>query len=267
MIEFTLLNALTLLLLGMAGVPHAEKQEIWRGNSAGFSVVWTKSDIVVSRAGKQVVSFRDAALREWREVAQKSPSEAISGETSFRILSLAGTVLTVEEERYCDCGGAHPSDMRRFLAVSLVDSRSAILATARLTSWFSSHEILRALLSDPLVRATLQQENVSNPTKSLNELLNLLNFETVRVGECPYLFNKNMLEAFAFFSDASDRAEIRISLSHAAEICRGQLTQIHLSLPATGELGKILRTAEREHRLMDAMQKFSDEKTIVPFGQ
>ncbi|MDQ2839963.1 MAG: hypothetical protein M3Y72_02770 [Acidobacteriota bacterium] len=246
--------------------PSAPKDaDIWHGASAGFSVNWSDSDILITQSGKHVLSLRAAALREWHGLGKDANGIAISGQTTFRVLSLVDSVLSVEQERYCDCGGAHPSGLRRFLAIDLRSSTLDNPAPTLLSSWFSEREIFDALRSDPLVRAALKENDGLAP-ESLSALLVAVNYKTVQVGECRFAFKKDMLESFAFFSADPGHVKVRLSLSHAEESCRGQLTQIGIVLTPTAKLTGGLLSAGRSHDLMNELRKIAPgTRTVVAF--
>ena len=75
----------------------------------------------------------------------------------------------------------------------------------------------------------------SPPPASLSELLQAIQSKPVRVGECSYYFSPDAMTNFAFYSAEATDVSVRISLSHASEVCRGQMTQIgiHLPIPAS----------------------------------
>jgi hypothetical protein len=136
----------------------------------------------------------------------------------------------VEEQADCDCGGAHPSSSKRFRAYDLRKSTHEHPAFASLTDIFPEEAVFAALRGDKLVASALKDAEGPAPA-SLTELLQVIQVKTVPVGECSYYFGADLLTDFAFYSVDNNEVSIRISLSHAAEVCRGQMTQIGIRLP------------------------------------
>src|SRR5262249_49952437 len=149
-------------------------------------------------------------------------------------------------------------------AIDLGKTKDNSPSTLSLTDIFPEPQVFTALKADGLVRTALAAKGVPVPS-SLPDLLKALEFEAVQVGECSYTFGDDLLGSFAFYSVKDHNVAVRISLSHSAEVCRGQITQIGLQLPVPESL-KIQLNQARQRRagfLMEDAERISHGATTV----
>lgn len=213
----------------------AKAADGWLKPSGEFSIRRSAKDISVSprkSPNSPILSFQAMAQADWEKIQRDASGQTMEAERTYRLLSAVGPYLSVEEQYDCDCGGAHPSSSKRFRAYDLSKSTSDRPTLAKLTDIFPEDAIFSALLRDPLVSGVLKDTS-PEPT-SLSELLATLQSKQVQVKECPYYFGSDLMTDFAFYSVDADEVSVRISLSHAAEVCRGQMTQIGIRLPVPG---------------------------------
>jgi hypothetical protein len=255
--------------LGLAAPPPA--RPIWTGSSGGFHIVWTTSDLRVSRRQNPAeirLSLRALAQAAWTQMAGEATGQRLDRQITYRLLSVVGPYLSYEEADYCDCGGAHPSAVKRFRAIDLDKTRADRPAPVSLTDLFSDGDVFAALVSDPLVRSVLRDAETPRPT-SLAELLDALDYRAVSVGDCGYLFSRELLQSFAFYDLREEKVAVRISLPHAVETCRGEMAQLGLLLPIPGPLKDALEAARRktDGALMgNAATLFKNARTVVTFS-
>lgn len=262
-----------LLLLGYAALglsaPSANRP-IWTGTSGDFHIVWTASDLRVSRRenpSETRLSLRALAKTAWTKMAAEAAEQRLDREVTYRLLSAVGPYLSYEEEDYCDCGGAHPSAVKQFHAIDLENTRADSPAPVALTDLFTDRDVFTALVSDPLVQSVLR--GAETPPTALADLLEALEDRAVLVGDCEYLFSRDLLRNFAFYDLRAGQVAIRISLPHATEVCRGQMAQLGLLLPIPGPLKGALEAARRrtDGVLMgDTAALFKNAQTIVMFS-
>jgi hypothetical protein len=148
----------------------------------------------------------------------------------------------VEQEDDCDCGGAYPSSSKRFRAIDSSKSAPDRAASASLTDIFPEDSILPALRGDKLVADALKNRE-GPPPASLADLVAAIQFKSVQVKDCSYSFGADLLSDFAFYAVEGNNVAVRISLSHAAEVCRGQMTQLGILLPIPESLKTALEAA------------------------
>ena len=224
------------LVLALCGWP-ACAQTIWSGTSGDFSIQWTSKNISVTRAGnptEPVLSLDRVAAAEWRTVTTHAEGRPLSGQFSYRVLSLVGPYLSVEEAFYCDCGGAHPTATKGIRAIDLRTSKPDQPAPLSVTDILPAPEVFSRLASDRMVKAALQ--NSADPApKSLTGLLKALQFQSVQSGECSYTFEPDLLRNFAFYNLRAQGVVVRFGLS-AAEVCRGQMTEVGIVVPVPESL-------------------------------
>jgi hypothetical protein len=230
-----LLSTVVLLAACVTLSAHAQSSAspgiFWKGHSGNFNVEWSGHDLQAFRPAdprSSVLDMRQVAQSDWKQISEGPPGKPITASFNYRVLSLVGPVLSIEEDDYCDCGGAHPTAGKMFRAIDLPGSQAAKAAPEEITSLFPAETVYQALRADSAVKKALPP--AAKP-ESLDALVGALAFQNVDVGECSYYFPKELLSRFAFFDLQGDRVSVRFSLSHASEICRGQMTQIGIELP------------------------------------
>jgi hypothetical protein len=242
--------------------------DIWKATVEDFSIQWSQKDIAVTRAGAPVLSFKAIAQSDWDKISQQASDQPMQSERGYRILSVVGPFLSVEQEDDCDCGGAHPSSSKRFRAFDLGKSSPDHPALASLTDIFPEESILAALRSDKLVAGALKDVEGPAPA-SLPELVAAIRFKPVQVKECSYYFGADLLSDFAFYSTEGNNVAVRISLSHAAEVCRGQMTQLGILLPIPESLKAKIEAARAGKSgllLQQAARDFGSEHSTFTFA-
>jgi hypothetical protein len=229
----------------LAFLPFATPTEtVWTGQSAGFRVTISRTDIAVVRgqgASEQTVFSLEARRRaelsdlekeaqEWAaDMAQAESlpavTEASSGST-YAPLSMVGPYLSLEVASggYWP-GAAHPSAITIFEVVDLGDTGRR----ASLERIFPEADLLSALLADKIVQTQLGD---SGPRpKTLAALVKAL---AESDNPCEYSFATDLLSHFAFYDVVGGKVAVRIGLPYGCEVARGNLTQlgILLDIPA-----------------------------------
>jgi hypothetical protein len=220
-------------------------QDILASSSGGFSLSWKTTDIRVTPAGSSApaISFHRFAQAEWDNLARDAAGQSLSGDTTYRVLSFAGPYLSVEVGQFCECGGAHPTAHRQFQAIDLRGTRPEAAKLLVLTELFPEGAILAALKADKVVAAALKEADAP-PPQNLSAMVDALKYQLVQVGDCGYSFSENLLSEFALYDVRADKVAVRISLSHAGEVCRGQMTQVGIELPTPEALKPLLLEAK-----------------------
>ena len=201
---------------------------------------WTASSLKAFRASDPkhpVLDMQKVAAADWKDLSADPVVKNITASYDYQVLSLVGPVLSLQEEDYCDCGGAHPTAGKQFRTIDLNSGRPALI-----TSMFQLESVFQALRADAVVKKALA---AGPKPATLEALVKSLAMKTVTVGECDYYFPEELLSRFAFYDVKGDRVAVRFSLSHASEICRGQMTQIGVELPIPARLDRGLVMAER----------------------
>jgi hypothetical protein len=255
------LSIFSLLALSGLAQPTAQKpapeQVIWTGASGGYTVRWTTGDVVAyptANAADVRLSAKQLARAEFGKIEKDSEDQDVCEfERTFRVVSLVGSVLTLETTYYLGCGGAHPDGNARFVAIDLAKPRAAKTRgltddeslpanLATLTDYFPEAEILRALLADSLIQKALEGKR----PKTLAALLKICaeDFPTVAQDEklC-FTVERDLLTRFAFHHLENGKIAVRLGLSGTA-VCRNNLTQIGILLPVPDALKQPLALAE-----------------------
>jgi hypothetical protein len=244
-------------------------QAIWKGGRGNYAIEWSVSALRATRSDTNQIAFdaRSDAEAAWARIVERSKGASLKAEFTYRLLSVMGSFLTIEEGEYCDCGGAHPTELKKFRAIQLDRSMFNAPVAASLTELFPSQTIFKALVADSLVHRALGSDAVPG---SLNELLEQLGDQTVKVGECEYSFSRDLMGSFALYSIQDDKVLVRLGLPSAVESCRGRLTQIGITL-AVSEANHASFSIEKnshERLLMaDAEQIPRSKLTSFSFSQ
>ena len=271
---------LSLLLLSAVAVGARQlevqdtvaSQVFWKGSSGPYNIDWSAANLKATRSDTGAVVFdaRAEAADAWKDMVRDSPGASLEFEQTYRLLSIVGPYLSFQEFMSCDCGGAHPTEHTEFRTVDLSRAGSA----AKLTAIFPDSQVLTALLDDRIVKNALgntTQKSVQSNPKSLEELLDALDGKTVKLKDCSYgIYKDTFLSNFALYDFKDEHAAVRISLSHAAEVCRGQMTQLGLSLPAPESLRTSLSDAKQHQSgllMIDAPHDGDTQVTSFKFAQ
>jgi hypothetical protein len=277
---------------------RVENQSIWRGRSDNFILTWTTSDLRATLAAKpaQVVFEVAPGVKRHFEafLAALKASGAGGGtdaepctyERTFKLLSVVGSLVSLEDAYYAFCRGwAHPAVETRFTALDL--ARPGELAYAEsaafppldidvarfgkaieLTDIAAAPDILRALLSDPIIRKAL--ENLGQPPPAtLPQLQRLLADQSLEAGECLFRFPEDVFTRFAFHHLEGDHMAVRLGLPPNVGVCRTHHAQLGLLLPIPPALRvPLARAASRKAGfLMQDQKKIAGtQATTVAFG-
>jgi hypothetical protein len=79
----------------------------------------------------------------------------MEAEFTYGLLSAVGSYLSLQEGVYCDCGGAHPTAVKRFRAIQLDSGAHGLPSPASLTSIFPQRAVFTALMADSIVAKAL----------------------------------------------------------------------------------------------------------------
>lgn len=220
-----ILTLYSLAALSLHAQRPAGSTVYWKGSSGAYNVDWSATNLKVTpkESGAPVFDASAKAKAAWNEMVRISNGTPMEADFTFRLLSIVGPYLSVEESTYCDCGGAHPTASVRFRAYDLSHG-----TPAELTSLFPESALLSALSSDPIVSKALHGK--PKPA-SLPALLQTLRDENAEVKECQYEFPEELLSSFALYDLKDGNASVRLGLPAAVQTCRGNLIQLGLSLP------------------------------------
>jgi hypothetical protein len=202
---------------------------IWKGKSANYAIEWSNTNLKVTQAANPLSIF-DAAARAktaWSGFVRNSNGASLEADFTYRLLSAVGPYLSLEEGMYCECGGAHPTSVKRFRAIELrVPQESP--SPASLTSIFPEGNVFAALVGEPTVAGAL---GADPKPKSLAGLLGTLQDKTVKVKDCEYEFPDDLLSSFAFNQAQGGNVSVWLGLPAAGQVCRGEMIQLELTMP------------------------------------
>lgn len=213
---------------------------IWQGVSDNYTIFWDGKDIAASAPGKGAARFsmHDLLEHRWRMAFKSEDAPAgCSSEYSMKILSVVGSLISVELSEYGQCpGAAHPNVTTSYESVVLANPDRPIA----LTHYFDEKDIYQALINDGIVKKVLAAENIATPA-TLPQLIYALGSVS---GFCEYGFTDDLLTRFAFHHLEEDKVAVRLGVSHGSGACRGMLTQLGILLPIPEHLLNALKRAD-----------------------
>jgi hypothetical protein len=274
------LTALGILLVCLLSAVQAQEQgkPVWNGRSGNYEITWTTTEISGSSLGTVTFSARTLARENFQLTAKEARQngEKLTGfERNFRVLSVVGTIVSLEDNFYANyASAAHPSGETRYTAIDLSKSGKVGYSnflesldmnldapglTAKLTDYFPAAEIYKALMADTLVQKGLDGKR----PKTLAELLKLFAEGAVEVadGKTCARFSEDLLTRFAFHHIEGDKVAVRLGLSGLGP-CRENLTQLGLLLPIPDALRIALNFAgaNKEGFLMKDLKRIANEQ-------
>jgi len=270
-----LLRSLALATALLAFAADAAAQVIWRGRSGGFDITWSEDDVSARRVsdGAPVLSLRRRFAKEWDGPRGEDENEVREVYQAFRVPSVVGSVISLEEAWYCDCGGAHPIAYAGFVAYDLAESTPDAPDTASVTRLVDEPPLVRALSADRVVRAALDSAGVRE-VGTLAALLDTAQWIGVEVDtpierDCWFAMGSGFPGHFALHHVEGDLVAVRFSLSHDVEICRGRMAQVGVLVPVPPRLRSDLAAAEGRTAgflMKDARRLFMDRWTTFTWG-
>jgi hypothetical protein len=264
------LGLLALSVLPLAAPAAGAQQVIWRGRSGGYDVAWTDRDITARRASDGVVVFsaRRATETEQGEMGA-AHDEAVpvrEFERKYRLLSVAGSIISLEEASYCDCGGAHPISWTRFVSYDVARGTAARPHPMAATDLVPEADLLRALQADRLIRQAMTAAGVRNLTSVWRMVEALKRHEIQPLGDrCTYGVGEQFASEFALHHLENGRVALRFSLGHGVEACRGKMIQVGVLVPPRSRLVPDLTAAgtRRAGYLMKDVRAIAGQRQTV----
>ena len=296
------MNKSVLVLLGMvlmvgalAGVAGTEsrpavenqaardKQEttsvIWAGESGGFKIRWTDSNIQVhplKSPNRVVFSARSLAQQEFARIKASEKKYGLKERyceivASYGIFSVVGSILSLFEggDVYCE-ETAHPSHTSRYIAIDLKKPGGFTKKRVKLTDYFPEEAIYQALLADPRVRRDLARREppLSPSPRTLGEIYALFKKLPLDDGESSYELPEDFLTRFAFHHLEGDKVAVRLALPCLGQVNAGLNLELDLMLPVPESLKESLALAQtgKAGFLMQDQKRLSEGRdTIMRF--
>ncbi|MCK5522309.1 MAG: LysM peptidoglycan-binding domain-containing protein [Thiomargarita sp.] len=236
---------------------------IWHGASGNLNIHWTQTDITATAKNKILFSALTLAKKDFEadfladhSLGKDNPCEY---ERSFTLLSVVGSIASLEDAEYTFCqGAAHPSIETKFTAIDLAKSGQ----TVKLTDFFAESDILNALLADGVINTALENAGAKTPT-TLTGLYEALEWTNMMVKNCEYYLPENFLTRFAFHHLKGNQVAMRLHLSPIAHVCQSTNIQLGFYLPIPSTLKVDINKAKRRKAgfLMKQSKKIADKKS------
>jgi hypothetical protein len=288
-----------LMIVNLIAWPHIEArragnevQTIWDGQSNGFHITWTTSDISASSAkdGRLVFSAAQFAREDFqaseaetrKDTARINRELKRNGEPPLKanpctvereiiLLSAVGSILTFQDHFYASCEReAHPAGNVRYTAIDLAKPGRTLYSidyfvdttkpskVVQLTDLFPDGEILRALTADALITKAFKDRGDYPPRKLSALLPPILQPIIGDTDNGCHEISGDLLTRFAFHHIERNKVAVRLGLSGCG-VCRECLTEIGILLPIPDSLSEPLALSEagKEGFLLKDMRKIS----------
>lgn len=229
----------------LAATPACAQQVIWTGRSGGFNVTWSERDISATRLadGVRVFSERRIAHRWWRALRTglSHTADVLDCTYRARLLSVAGPVLSVEEEELCRTSGA-PIAWHRFASYDLERSTLAQPFAIAAPEVVAEQELVAALQKKPLLRDALGS---ASGLTSLSALIARLANRRLRAAgaTCAYELRDLFPAEFALETVKEGRVALRFSLPAADPACPERMIELSVVAAPTVRFAPIVSAA------------------------
>jgi hypothetical protein len=229
-------------------LPSTSPGVIWEGDSAGWHVLWTESELVAFKTPKDsppAFFLTEALTAEFsRDENEDAMSEGCVRDVSARVLSVVGPYLSYEEVTTTWCGnGAAAAKGERDGRYVTVDLSASPPHPVDLTAVFPEESVLAALRASPLLRLSFAGPS---PPASVRELTTIIATSPPPAppSAC-FAVPADLLGRFAFHHvehSGGFKVALRIGLPGTGA-CRGEVTRLEATLPAPPQLEAALTEA------------------------
>jgi len=232
MIYFKRLSLIaSFLLLSFTHIVQGANNIIWQSQNDYLDIRWTETDITATKNGKRLFSARELAQKEFEAdfiTDNSNASPDCQYDREFTLLSLIGNIASFKETESVKCQGlAEPSTETRLTAYDLAHADSKM----ELTRFFTESDILKALLTEPLVEKALAEANTSSPS-TLQALYEALEWSDIPFKGCEYRLPQDFLNQFAVHDIKKNQVAIRLNLPASTfSSCDSRNIQLGFYLP------------------------------------
>jgi hypothetical protein len=257
---------------------------IWQGENKGVRFRWTSSDFYMQLPngwqaifGPLVEKGFDDFVRVTTGGNQASVRESdlrCVYERDFRVLSVVGTLVSFEDRYYDYCGGAHPTSDTRFTTVDVGKTGDLVYVAGTdtpmmdvdperlgrivsLSDYFADEELLRALLSDSVIRTAIARLGIARMPQRTSEIPKLFAEREYELGDSGFELRPDYLTRFVFHHIENGHVAVRVGLPPHYGFNRTQHKQLGLILPIPSLLQRSLvsAAARRQGFLMNDARK------------
>ncbi len=232
MIYFKRLSLIaSFLLLSFTHIVQGANNVIWQSQNDYLDIRWTETNITATKNGKRLFSARELAQKEFEAdfiTDNSNASPDCQYDREFTLLSLIGNIASFKETESVKCQGlAEPSTETRLTAYDLAHADSKM----ELTRFFTESDILKALLTEPLVEKALAEANTSSPS-TLQALYEALEWSDIPFKGCEYRLPQDFLNQFAVHDIKKNQVAIRLNLPASTfSSCDSRNIQLGFYLP------------------------------------
>jgi hypothetical protein len=247
---------------------------IWQGNSAGYKIVWTMSDLYIrddnsingiwrplvqSGFNSFVANMKEGfETKEGESTKDKPQSLNCEYNRSFQVLSVVGSLVSFVDYYSLICGhasgSAPPSLDTRFTTIDLGKQGDVLYNLAgdtsdrdidlvkpgkivKLSDYFKEQELLNALLNDRIIKKALSDLERPSFPRTLSELRELFADRDYELGDTGYELRPDFLTRFVFHHIDGSKVAVRIGLPPN----NGAKKAFHLQLGVLLEIPPALR--------------------------
>jgi hypothetical protein len=267
-----------------------DERQIWQGDAAGFKILWTTADLYVQNNSSIKKIWRPlvqqgfddfiASLKEGEIPGKKMPSNSCEYKREFQVLSIVGSLVSFVDDYSLICErAASPSLDTRFTTIDINKPEDVLYqngpdATGRdvdlvnpgkivkLSDYFEEHELLTALLNDPIIKKAISGLDRPVLPRTLSDLPALFAKDDYGLGEIGYELRPDYLTRFAFHHIEGSKVAVRIGLPPHFGFNKAMHLQLGILLEMRPTLRKSLELAEirKEGFMMKDLPKIANKQ-------
>ncbi|HEY9717227.1 MAG TPA: hypothetical protein V6C69_07155 [Trichormus sp.] len=214
--------------------------------SDGYRITWSASDLraVPIKAPDRVIFSAKQVAKSYfaRQLEDHSRCQQTR---EFRLLSLVGSIMSYADTTSGNSQDQHPLGETDYIAINL--RKGGMLA--KLTDIFLPEDLYKALMGDKVIQKALEKTG-AEPTDlaqlqdAFGSGLSVAIADPQKGEPLCFTINSEFLNRFAFHHIDSDKVWVRIGLP-GNEDCRGELTEIGITLPLPQSLQDELAAADQ----------------------
>lgn len=261
---------------------------IWDGESGGWFIRWTTSDLYVQSAGQMKKIWKPLVESDFADFTSEQEKDSIpSGrqpvsyeyQRIFRVLSVVGSIVSFEDSLVIFFGHGSPGINTRFTSIDLAGNGQILYSRlegtsprdvnldnpgkiAKLTDYFAEEDVLRALLADRIIKKALAALDKLSAPQTLTGLPELFKGNGYELGNTGFELRPDFLTRFVFHHIEGDKIAVRMGLPPHYGVNKAQHLQIGilLDIPPTLKNPAFLAATNKEGFMMQSQRKIAGKQ-------
>jgi len=203
---------------------------IWEGQSGGFTIKWSTSDLTITRIDDPkdtVFSARAKAIRQSGYRPGK-PWGFMYYYWQYDVLSVVGSLVSIKETEVYANPGSYVTD--RLLVLDLQNPHRK----AKLSDWFDDKDLLKALLADPIVNEEIK--SIGKPRRPFSSSRALFKYLAASNSGSDIWICEDMFSSFCFHHIEGGNVAVRVAAADHPGMRNDSYEQLGLILPIPDSL-------------------------------